>query len=501
MARTTGLSVAVRELKVGKVVNATVLRAVALASLAGVAAACASGSPSPRAGSTPTSSSSTAPGRSSVLTTSTTTPTSSGAWLTYGGSFSRTSLDSVDPATDHTPTAAWTSPALDGPVYGEPLISGGQVFVGTENNTVYALSAATGALDWSDHLGAPVPAGMLPCGDITPDVGITSTMVIDPTSGTLFVSAETLSGSSATHIVVALDIATHRVLWSRDVDQPGWTAVAQLQRIGLALSAGHVIIGFGGNFGDCGAYHGWVVGVPESGVGPLLTYEVPTAREGAIWAPAGATVDASGDIFVVTGNGSAEAGQPFDYGNAVIELSPTLTERQFFAPTNWAQDNADDGDLGSTAAILLGESRLFIVGKQQTAYLLDATKLGGIGGQLASIDLCNSRGGNAYQAPDAYVVCTGNGTIDQVRVGPGSTMTRGWTWTSPTGQAGSPTISGGVLWTIDIGASVLYGVGLSTGTTLYRVPLTTGTPQHFAATSAAAGMLVVAGASRVEAFR
>jgi len=77
MARTTGLSVAVRELKVGKVVNATVLRAVALASLAGVAAACASGSPSPRAGSTPTSSSSTAPGRSSVLTTSTTTPTSS----------------------------------------------------------------------------------------------------------------------------------------------------------------------------------------------------------------------------------------------------------------------------------------------------------------------------------------------------------------------------------------------------------------------------------------
>jgi len=483
-----------------RVATMTVVRAVVLGSLAIVSAACGTGSPSPRAGSTPPSSSATVRGRSSTSTTSTTSPASA-AWLTYGGNLSRTSLDTADPAFDHKPTAAWTSPALDGPVYGEPLVSGGEVFVATENNTVYALSAATGALAWSDHLAAPVPAGMLPCGDITPDVGITSTMVIDPTSGTLFASAEALSGSSVKHIVVALDIATHRVLWSRDVDRPGWNATTQLQRTGLALSAGHVIVAFGGNYGDCGAYHGWVVGVPESGVGTVLSYEVPTANEGAIWAPAGATVDGSGDIFVVTGNGSAQAGQPFDHGDAVIELSPMLAERQYFAPTNWARDNADDGDLGSTAVMLLGGSQLFIVGKQQTAYLLDATKLGGIGGQLASIDLCNSRGGNAYQAPDAYVVCSGNGTIDQVPVGPGATMTRGWTWTSPTGQAGSPTISGGVLWTLDIGASVLYGVALSTGTTLYSVPLTTGTPQHFAAVSTAGGMLIVAGASRVEALR
>ncbi len=178
------------------------------------------------------------------------------------------------------------------------------------------------------------------------------------------------------HIVVALDIATHRVLWSRDVDQPRWNAAAQLQRTGLALSAGHVIVAFGGNYGDCGSYHGWVVGVPESGAGTVLSYEVPTANEGAIWAPAGVTIDGSGDIFVVTGNGSAQAGRPFDHGDAVIELSPTLAERQYFAPANWAQDNADDGDLGSTAAMLLGGSQLFIVGKQQTAYLLDATKFG-----------------------------------------------------------------------------------------------------------------------------
>jgi hypothetical protein len=212
-------------------------------------------------------------------------------------------------------------------------------------------------------------------------------------------------------------------------------------------------------------------------------------------------VNGTGDIFVVTGNGAAGAGQPFDHGDAVIELSPSLSELQYFAPSNWAEDNADDGDLGSTAAILLDGSTLFIVGKQETAYLLDANKLGGIGGQTASTQVCRSLGGNAYQEPDVYVVCPYDGTIDQVRVGPGATMARGWTWTSPTGKAGSPTISGGVLWTIDIGASILYGVDVATGTTRFTLPLATGTPQHFAAPSVAGGMVVVAGASHVEAFR
>jgi outer membrane protein assembly factor BamB len=476
-----------------------------MAVLAAGATACGT-SPSRHGAGSAHASSTSSPARTSTTPdtatgTTTTIPVSGSSWLTYGGNYARTSLDSTHPVIGPTPTVAWTSPALDGAVYGEPLISNGRVYVATENDTVYALSATDGAVAWSDHLATPVPAGMFPCGNIAPTVGITSTMVIDPTSGTLFVSAVGLTGSSIKHSVYAVDLATHRARWSRDVDQPGWTAAAQLQRTALGLSAGRVIVGFGGNYGDCGTYHGWVVGVPESGTGSLLAYEVPTAREGAVWAPAGVTVDAAGNVFAVTGNGSAVPGQPFDHGNAVIELSPTLAERQYFAPTNWAPDNAADADLGSTAAMLLDGSRLFVIGKQQTAYLLDASALGGVGGQLASINVCGSEGGNAYLAPDAYVTCTDAGSIDQVRVGPGVTMTRGWTWTSPSGQAGSPTIAGGVLWTIDIGASVLYGVDLSTGTTRFTLTLRTGTPQHFAAPSAAGGMVVVAGASRVEAFR
>jgi len=410
-------------------------------------------------------------------------------------------VDVTSPELARGAVAAWTSPALDGPVYGEPLIDGGQVFVATENDTVYALSGADGTVEWSDHLATPVPARDLPCGDISPTVGITSTMVIDPTSGTLFASGASGGGRPVEHWLYAIDIATHALLWSRDVDRPGWTAAAQLQRTGLALSDGRVVVGFGGNFGDCGTYHGWLVGVPETGGGATVAYEVPTARQGAIWAPAGVTVDAAGDVVVVTGNGSALPGRPFDHGDAVIELTPQLTERQYFAPSDWAQDNATDADLSSTAAILLGGSQLFIVGKEQTAYLLSTAALGGIGGQLASVPVCNSRGGNAYAAPDAYVVCPDAGTIVQVRVGPGAALARGWTWTSPTGGASSPTIAGGVLWSVDLDASVLYGVSLASGATLFHLSLHTGTPPHFAAPSAAGGLLVVAGSRAVEAFR
>jgi outer membrane protein assembly factor BamB len=431
----------------------------------------------------------------------TTTPAPTAQWTTYGGSFSRTSFAASYPTVTTAPASTWTSPSLDGSVFGEPLIFDGQVLVATENDTVYDLSAATGKVQWSDHLATPVPASALPCGNISPTVGITSTMVIDPGLDMIYASAETESNGVVGHAVFGIDMATHEVAWSRDVDQPGWAAAAHLQRIGLGLSDGHVLVGFGGNYGDCGRYNGWLVGVPETGTGALLAYKVPTAREGAIWAPAGVTVSAAGDVFVATGNGSARAGQPFDHGDAVIKLSPTLTELSYFAPSNWAQDNADDGDLGSTSPVLLDNGQLFDVGKETTAYLLDGASLGGIGGQLASLDVCDSQGGNAYQAPNAYVVCPDAGEIAQVRIGSGNSLARGWTWRSPTGGASSPTIAGGVVWSIDLSASTLYGIDESTGATLYALSLDVGTPEHFAAPSAAGGTIVVAGSRAVQAFR
>ncbi|HXX90312.1 MAG TPA: PQQ-binding-like beta-propeller repeat protein [Acidimicrobiales bacterium] len=469
----------------------------------GALAACGS-SAEPNAGhgartTSPARTTTVAPTTTTVAPTTTTAPSGTG-WTTYGGGVDRRSSVSA-PAFVRAPSAVWTSPSLDGAVYGQPLVYGGTVLVATENDTVYGLDETSGAITWSVHLGTPMPAGDAPCGDIAPTIGVTSTMVLDPASGTVFASAAVVAGGAVRHDLVAVSTRTHQVLWTLDLDQPGWSAPAQLQRAALALSAGRILVGFGGNYGDCGAYNGWVVSAPESGTGPLAVYRVPTAREGAVWAPGGVTVDSTGTIFAATGNGSAGPGQAFDHGNAVIALTPAMGELGFFAPADWAQDNASDADLGSTAPIALGDGRLFIVGKQATAFLLSAAALGGIGHPLASLGLCNSRGANAFDGSSAFVVCTDDGTLVQVVIGTGNTMARGWTWHSPTGGAGSPTVAGGVVWSVDPGASVLYGVDEGNGTTRYAIPLRTGTPTHFAAAAYADGLLVVAGTQAVEALR
>ncbi|MHB8682624.1 MAG: outer membrane protein assembly factor BamB family protein [Acidimicrobiales bacterium] len=447
------------------------------------------------------------PTTASSSTTTTTTPATTttapaaAAWTTYGGGPGRDSADTAEGAFGHQPAPAWTSPALDGPVYGQPLVSGGSVYAATQNDTVYALNATDGTVAWSVHLGAPVPAGALPCGDIAPSVGITSTMVLDPAVSLLFASAALWDGSSVRHVLAAVDVRSHTVAWQRDLDQPGWDAAAQLQRAGLALDQGHVLVGFGGNYGDCGPYNGWLIGVPESGSGGQLAYRVPSTRQGAIWAPPGPSVDPTGDVFVATGNGSAGPGQPFDHGNSVIELSPSLQELQYFAPANWAQDSAADADLGSTSPVLLGDGRLFQVGKERTGYLLHAGALGGVRASAPSIALCNSRGATAYGAGNLYVVCSDDGTIVAVQVGTADTLARRWTWHSPTGDVSSPTLARGLLWAVDSQGAVLYGVDPASGATRFSSPLATGTLPHFAAPSAGAGLIVVAGSRAVEAFR
>ena len=93
-----------------------------------------------------------------------------GSWTVYHDDPAGNGVAPPVSAVDTT-AAVWNSPALDGQIYGEPLVYAGRVYVATEDDTVYALSATTGAVAWSAHLGQPVPAHSLPCGDITPNVG------------------------------------------------------------------------------------------------------------------------------------------------------------------------------------------------------------------------------------------------------------------------------------------------------------------------------------------
>ena len=168
----------------------------------------------------------------------------------------------------NTTSPAWTSPALDGEIYGQPLVSSGHVYVATEDDTVYELSAATGAVVWSTQVGRPVPSADLPCGDITPTAGITGTPVIDQSRGEIFVVADELVNGRPAHMFTGLSTASGKIEVTQDVDPAGADPAALLQRTGLALDDGRVVFAMGGNDGDCASYRGRVIAVPEKGGTP-----------------------------------------------------------------------------------------------------------------------------------------------------------------------------------------------------------------------------------------
>ena len=181
-------------------------------------------------------------------------------WSTYHGNAEATGVHA--PATDLSPSQqAWTSPALDGQLFGEPLVADGRIVAATENDTVYVLAANTGKVLWSTHLATAVPSSDLPCGDISPEVGITGTPVIDLARHEIFVVADTLisgpaasGGVEASHRLFGLNLFTGKVeLKEKAMPNAGEDQLAQLQRPGLALDDGNVVIAYGQNAGTAQA--------------------------------------------------------------------------------------------------------------------------------------------------------------------------------------------------------------------------------------------------------
>jgi outer membrane protein assembly factor BamB len=400
-----------------------------------------------------------------------------------------------------TGAAAWTSPALDGALYGEPLVSDGRVFVATENDTVYALSVATGAVAWSVHLGTPVPSSALPCGNIAPTVGVTGTPVIDASRSEVFVVADELVNGSPAHELVGLDTATGKTELTQNVDPPDSTPSALLQRTGLTLDAGRVVFGYGGNYGDCGSYHGWVASVPEAG-GAATDFAVDGGSgesQGAIWMGGAAPVlDAKGDVWVTAGNGSVySSSHAYDDSDSVLELSPSLSLLQYFAPSNWASNNARDLDL-STAPALLSDGQVVAAGKTRAAYLLNGASLGGIGGQEATLAGACAQdidGGVAFIDTTVYLPCYSGVIAVQVSGTPGSIRLL---WSSGTG-GGPPILAAGLVWTVGQDGT-LYGLNPTTGSVQAQAAV--GAPaNHFPTPGVGSGYLLVPAATRIVAFR
>jgi PQQ-like domain len=402
-------------------------------------------------------------------------------WTTYHGDPQRTGVASGVPPAGRL-SVAWRA-RLDGAVYGQPLVIGDTVIAATEGDTVYALERRTGAVRWKRTLGRPVPLSSLPCGNIDP-LGITGTPVYDPASHRVYAVAETTASPQGVgHTLYGLDLADGAVGLRRELPTPDGHPVVNQQRAALTLAHGRVYVAFGGLNGDCGPYVGSVLGVPVTGQGPLVSYRVPTSREGGIWAAGGPALGPDGTLYVSVGNGAATSGA-FDSSDSVTALTPRLAPRSVFAPRTWADDNAHDLDLGSMAPAVVSPDRVLIAGKRGVAYLLRAPDLGGVGGEITQAKVCEAYGGSAHVGRTVYLPCRGGMAAvdvagDRIRV----------LWRGPSGAAGSPVVGGGAVWVADWETGALYALDRTTGRT--RQKLAVGELPHFVSPTLSGSLALV----------
>jgi outer membrane protein assembly factor BamB len=404
-------------------------------------------------------------------------------WFGYHGNALHSGYASATPAPG-IPTVAWKK-ALDGKVYASPLVLASTVIAATENNSVYALDRATGRQIWSHHFGTPVRSSSLPCGNIDP-LGITGTPIFDPATRRVFFVTVTSVSGHLRHTLLGINWQSGRTEVSVVIDPRGQDPDVENQRGALALSKGRVLITYGGHSGDCGSFHGYLISVPTTGGTPGYA-QIGIQGEAGLWQPSGPSVDGSGFVYVVSGNGRATSGG-WDGSNSVQVFDPvSLQRRDYFAEATWAQGNRDDTDLGSSGALLFA-GRVWIQGKTSTGYVLDLHHLGGIGHPLQTVRNACARqfGGGAVQGSSLFLPCTDG--IRQLLVQGDRTVRLGWK--AKASVTGSPVVGGGAVWALDPGAGVLYQLRQLTGAVAHTVNV--GTATRFA-TPALSGSLMFIG--------
>lgn len=316
--------------------------------------------------------------------------------------------------------------SVDGLVDAEPLYTSSVtvpsngthnlLIVPTEHDSVYAFDADTGTVIWhvsmlktgessSDNRG---------CGQVTPEIGVTSTPVIDRTrgpNGTIYVVAMSKDGSGNYHQRLhALDLALGTELLGGPTEiqasYPGtgdnsngtdviFDPAQYKERVGLLLMNGIIYTGWASHCDDR-PYTGWIMGYSESTLAQTSVLNVtPNGNEGAIWmAGAGLAADNSGNIFFLDANGDFDSslnagGFPSsgDYGNAFMKLSTSsgLAVADYFEMDNQSQENSTDTDLGSGGTIVLpdlsdgnGHTLHLAVGagKDSNLYLVNRDSMG-----------------------------------------------------------------------------------------------------------------------------
>jgi hypothetical protein len=300
--------------------------------------------------------------------------------------------------------------SVDGQLYAQPLyvpnvtINGrtqNVVYVATENNSVYAFDAddpSAASPLWSVNLGAPVSSTAICTKDTFPDIGITSTPVIDlgASPPRIYVVAKTAeSDGTIAQRLHALDIATGQevpgspIRISGSVTAPLGTItfdpVRELNRPALLLYAGYVYLAFSSHC-DGSPWWGWVLAYSTSDLSapPLVFNTAPTNSMAGIWQSGqGPSADATG-LYLITGNGFFNySSGGTDLGNSFIRLTSSLSVADYFSPWDQATLNVGDTEFGSGGPLLLpslpGTSLSLAVGggKDGRLFVLNRANLGG----------------------------------------------------------------------------------------------------------------------------
>jgi hypothetical protein len=435
------------------------------------------------------------------------------------------------------------APRFSGQLYAQPLYwqppgaAAGQLIVASEDDVVAAIDAGSGKTVWTRALGSPVPGPALPCGNIDP-LGITGTPVIDPSSATLYLDAMVAAASGPRHLIFALSLADGSTVrgWPVDVGAAlaahgvHFIPLVQNQRGALAILGGRVFVSYGGLLGDCGDYHGWVVGVGIDHPRDIAAWST-SALKGGIWGQGGVVSDGV-SLFFATGN--TRGATRWGGGEAVFRLGPDLARsnrtQDYFAAANWRALDAADADLGSSNPLPLdvpqggGLQRLILaMGKDAHAYILNRDDLGGLGGALVAQTIATQGIATAAAAwPAAGGVrvafhgqgtgCSGQSlggdrlTVLEIRAGTPPSLQTAWCGAFSGGGAAIVTTTDGhsnpIVWILGAGGdNQLHGFRGDTGAVLFGGPgdRMTGL-RHFETLIATRDRLYVGADSRLYAF-
>jgi hypothetical protein len=403
----------------------------------------------------------------------------------------------------------------DGAIYAQPLwvanvtVNGAQhnvVLVATEHDSLFAFDADASPCEmlWqvslidTNHGGlggeTTVPSGPTGhlvgsgFGDITPEVGITGTPVIDPATNTVYVVSKSVNAAQTTFYqrLHAIDLATGNENTGSPVTiagtYPGTAAGTgtiifspqqENQRSGLVLANGNIYIAWAAHE-DCLPYYGWVMSYSYDGTAFTQTGVLnitPDSEGGGIWMDGGAmAVDSNNNLYALSGNGAFDANSPsppnVDYGDSMLQLSPALTILQYFAPSDELSDQQADRDFGSGGAAVLadlpaGSPYTHLVmggGKDGNLYVLNRDLLGGLGDSAAVQMLPQGHGifstGGYWNGN--YYIASGGGPLNayslntaQAQFSLGSTSTAIFGWPGGTPSISAAGAQAGIVWLLN----------------------------------------------------